>query len=252
MLDMFTPTAAPINPLRPSTPTASNGARRYEGPERRAATSVAWRWLAATLDELDYGLVLLAEGGRIVHVNHAARAELDESHPLQLVGHRLQARHAVDTAQLHEALRGAATRGLRKLLTLGEGTRRASLSVVPLVGPMADCAATLVILNKRQSCESLSVAAYAKGHDLTPAETRILVALCKGDGPAEIAKEVGVAISTVRTQIGSIRTKTGAESIRALLQQISLLPPLRGVLRQVGSTSAGCWPTQAEQAFFAA
>lgn len=250
MLDVFTSTS--VSPRWPATPPASNGSRRYDGPERRATTSIAWRWLAATLDELDYGLVLLADGGRIVHVNHAARAELDADHPLQRVGSRLQARHPSDAASLHEALRGAATRGLRKLLTFGEGARRASVSVVPLVGPMADCAATLVILNKRQACESLSVAAYAKGHDLTPAETRILVALCKGEGPAKIAKEVGVAISTVRTQIGSIRTKTGAESIRALLQQVSLLPPLRGVLRQVGGVSGAAWPTQVEQALFAA
>jgi hypothetical protein len=42
---------------------------------------------------------------------------------------------------------------------------------------------------------------------------------------------LGVAFSTVRTQIGNIRQKTGAPSIRALVQQVAVLPPLMGVLR---------------------
>ncbi|MEO8311967.1 MAG: helix-turn-helix transcriptional regulator, partial [Caldimonas sp.] len=42
----------------------------------------------------------------------------------------------------------------------------------------------------------------------------------------------GVAISTVRSQIGSMRAKTGAESIRALVRQVAVLPPVKGVLRR--------------------
>jgi hypothetical protein len=40
-----------------------------------------------------------------------------------------------------------------------------------------------------------------------------------------------VAVSTVRTQIGSIRAKTGAGSIRELVRQVAVLPPLVGALR---------------------
>ena len=45
----------------------------------------------------------------------------------------------------------------------------------------------------------------------------------------------GVALSTVRTQINSIRAKTGAASIRALVRQVAVLPPLVSALR--GNTS---------------
>jgi hypothetical protein len=38
-------------------------------------------------------------------------------------------------------------------------------------------------------------------------------------------------VSTVRTQIGSIRAKTGANSIRELVRQVAVLPPLVGALR---------------------
>jgi DNA-binding CsgD family transcriptional regulator len=109
-----------------------------------------------------------------------------------------------------------------------------SVSVVPLSstddegGPV-----TLVMLGKRQVCEALSVQGFACSHGLTATEGRVLAALCSGTPPTEVAAQLGVAISTVRTHIGSIRQKTGAQSIRGLVQQVAVLPPLMGVLRGV-------------------
>jgi DNA-binding CsgD family transcriptional regulator len=212
--------------------------KNYLGPERRGPESGSRHWLAATLDEIDYGMLLLTDEVFTSHVNHAARAELDAAHPLQLLGRELRARHPHDVAPLAAALKGAAQRGLRKLLTLGEGNQRLSVSVVPLVLPGdAGGPVTLVMLGKRQVCEVLSVQGFAQCHGLSAAEARVLAGLCRGTPPTEIASGLGVAISTVRTQIGNIRLKTGAESIRALVQQVAVLPPLMGVLRGNGGAA---------------
>ena len=222
-------TARAEAPARPE-PDPRGAAHRYSGPERRARRD----WLAATLDELDYGMLLLTDDGHALHANHVARIELDGHHPLQLIGRTLRARHPHDVVPLHTALQNAALRGMRKLLTLGDSAHRACVSVVPLgAGQAAGEATTLLMLGKRQVCESLSVQGFARSHGLTPAETRVLVALCRGVPPVEIATELCVGIATVRSQIGSIRQKTGAESIRALVRQVAVLPPLMGVLRQV-------------------
>jgi DNA-binding CsgD family transcriptional regulator len=90
---------------------------------------------------------------------------------------------------------------------------------------------TLVVLGKREVCGALSVQGYARSVHLTPAETRVLEKLCGGVRPSDIANDAGVAVSTVRTQIGSIRAKTGAASIRDLVRQVAVLPPLVGALR---------------------
>lgn len=216
-----------------SRPAAEAAA--YRGPERRAAGSMFWRWFAATLDEIDYGMLLLDEHAQVLHINHAAREELDEEHPLQLLGHDLRARQPRDVAPLHAALDGAVRRGLRKLLTLGEDAGAVGISVVPLgTKDQGGRAATLVMLGKRRVCGELAVQAFARAHGLTPGETRVLMALCDGLRPARAAALHGVAISTVRSQIGSIRVKTGAASIRDLLHRVASLPPLMGVLRQAG------------------
>lgn len=203
-------------------------------PDRRATLGRSQPWLAAALDEIDYGMLVLTEETHSIQVNHAARVELDATHPLQLLGGELRARRAKDAPPLAEALRAAARRGLRKLLTLGEGAQQVSISVVPLVsaddgrGPV-----TLVMLGKRQVCCALSVQGFARSQGLSAAEGRVLAALCNGLPPNEIAAQLFVAISTVRSHIRSMRQKTGAQNIRGLVQKVAVLPPLMGVLRGV-------------------
>ena len=204
-------------------------------------TDVARHWLSAALDELDYGMVLLIDGLRILHVNDVARLELDADHPLQISGGELRARAARDSAPLHDAVTGASTRGFRRLLTVGEGAQEASVSVVPLEAAGTGPRAVLLVLGKRSVCESLSVQGFARSHGLTSAETRVLLELCNGAPPAKVASKFGVAISTVRSQIGSMRQKTGSSSIRALVGQIAVLPPVKGVLRAANGGSVERW-----------
>lgn len=215
------------------------GALGYNGPERRTGQALVTRLLALMLDEVDYGLLLISEGDVVLHVNHAARAELDEQHPLQLAGRQLRARQGGDHAALTEALQLAAHRGLRRMLTLGGAAVRVAVSVVPLpstalLGPSAEDKAQhpiLLVLGKRQMCATLSVQGFARAHHLTQSEERVLMALCEGRLPNDIAADHGVKIATVRTQIANIRSKTGASGIRELVRQVAVLPPQLSALR---------------------
>lgn len=226
-------------------PGWTSGAAGYRGPDRRRGSPAnlplpsaeplrdGGSFLARMLDEIDYGMLLVNGDAQVVYLNHMARHELDGDHPLQLHGRMLRATQAQDIAPLFDAL-AAAQRGLRRLLMLGSGELRVSVSVVPLgaqAGLLGAAGATLLVLGKRQVCEKLSVQGFARSLSLTPAETRVLELLCSGVRPTEVAERQGVAVSTVRTQIGSIRAKTGAGSIRELVRQVAVLPPLVGALR---------------------
>ena len=208
------------------------------GPSPVAALERCMPWLAAVLDEIDYGLVLLDADTHVVHLNQAARVELDGAHPLQRHGREIRARRAQDERALADAF-DAAQRGLRRMLSLGDAKLRANVAVVPLAGPCGVSTATLLMLSKREVCETLSVQGFARCHRLTGAETRVLLELCRGAPPGEIASELGVAVSTVRTQIGNVRLKTGAASIRALVRQVAVLPPLVNALRHAAGALQG-------------
>ena len=217
--------------------------RSYAGPERRNAAGQPHRRMAQMLDTLDHGMLLVSDTLRVRHVNGAAWRDLDDQHPLQLIGAgpddlQLHARFGPDVLPLREALVGAAERGLRRLLPLGTGRQRISVAVVPLpVLGAADKPCAAVLLGRRQVCEELTVDWFARSHRLTAAETAVMKGLCADFTPQQIADRQGVGLATVRTQIGNIRLKTGACSIRALVRQVALLPPLVSAL--LGAPRAG-------------
>ena len=240
---MFETAQAAAHSSIPTVAAFAASDRRREPTSSKGMPQAASHWLAAALDELDYGIVVLFDGTHVVHINDAARLELDDQHPLQLQGDELRPRLARDVAPLHSAVSDASVRGMRRLLTLGKDAERASISVVPLGADSTGSRAVLVMLGKRTVCETLSVEGFARSYGLTSAETRVLVALCNGFAPARAAQDLGVAISTIRSQIGSVRQKTGAVSIRELVRQVAKLPPVKGVLHRGAARAGQCgWP----------
>lgn len=249
MLDVHTTAQHAPNPARSAGDGAHPvGPAAYRGPERRGAASTEQRWVANMLDEIDYGVLLVEPGGQVLHANHAALRDLARECALRLDGKLLLARSAGDSHELAQALEAAAWHGLRRLLELGAPGQRMCVSIVPISHKVAGEPApagrqpgadrcgprfAAVVFGRRQVCEPLSVMAYARVRHLTRTETRILLSLCTGSSPREVAESQRVALSTVRTQIGSIRTKTGSAGIRELLSELAQLPPLVNALRLV-------------------
>jgi len=198
--------------------------------ERRHAGSLTSHWMSLVLEELDYGVLLLTADARVVHCNLAARRNLDAEHPLELVGNKVRASDPKDAPALLDALHGAQHDSRRCLLRLGEGAAKANVVVVPLNRDVTQTA-VLVVLERRQLCGELAAQWFALRYGLTPTETEVLKALSAGARPGDVAAQQGVAISTVRTQIQSIRAKSGADSIGELLRQLAMLPPLMSALR---------------------
>lgn len=203
--------------------------------DAKAATRIdAWPhagMFVAMLDEVDYPMLLVAPGMALLHANTTALRQLNGRCPLQVARGQLVVPRAPDLAQLSRAVDAACGRGLRGLIRLGnEYDGETAVAVVPLqLGPGST--ATLLMLARSRVCEELSVHCYAREVGLTAAETRVLSALCAGHSPHAIALAHGVALSTVRTQIGSLRAKTGAGDIGELVRKVVVLPPLVNALR---------------------
>ena len=70
-----TPSNASITPRAPWP--ALTRAMSYRGPERRSGAALMARLMALALDEIDYGMLMIGEDGHVMHVNHAARMELE-------------------------------------------------------------------------------------------------------------------------------------------------------------------------------
>jgi DNA-binding CsgD family transcriptional regulator len=198
-------------------------------PLPREQSDALLRWLAQTLDQVGRGMVLLTDGGKVLHANRLARLSLAGEAAVVLHEGELRTRNAKDTPRLQEALEAGEYRGLRRMLSFGEGAQRLTVAVLPLA-PVGGRSALLVSLPRPQRSEDLSLQCYARSHGLTAAETGVLEALFEGDKPLDIARRKGVQLSTVRTQISCIRHKTATRSIRELLGTVAALPPMMPVL----------------------
>jgi len=213
-------------------------------PGAASAASLLARWLSPVLDQTGRGMLLVTETGRVLHANRLARAELEGNAALVLEHGHLRGRSPAEAQPLADALANAGLRGLRRLLTLGPGPRPLTVAVLPLesssevdAGDAANDGALRAVLvslpQNRQTgpVRDLSLSCYARQHGFTAAETAVLQALIEGHTPIDIARAKGVQLSTVRTQIGQLRVKTGARSIRELIDRTAALPPMMAVLQ---------------------
>lgn len=216
--------APPPAAARPPAPSAGR---------QPPATEFAWR----VLEEIDYGLILLGPTGVLQHANHIAQRELARGRFLRPDGDGVATPTALQTEALRRAV-SAASQGRRQMLSLRNDDATLPVACVPLSGQADDLrrSPVLVMLARQPDTGNLALSFFARSHGLTPAEEAVLKALCEGLDVRDIAVAHGVTEYTVRTQVRSLRDKTGAGSMRLLVQRVAALPPV--VPMWVGESAA--------------
>lgn len=184
--------------------------------------------LVGVLDELDYGVILLDEQGRMILGNDAAHALLEratvfalvDGRPLPLdVGQRRRWRALLDGCSANE----------RRLDLFVCAAETLSVAMVPMSAALASrCGATrIATFGRQRTCEPISLNSFARAYGLSATETKVLASLSAGQAPTDIAIEHRVSISTVRTQIKQVLAKTASGNMREVLSQMSRLAPVR-------------------------
>jgi len=181
-------------------------------------------------DEIEFGLIVCDGDGLLRFTNQAAGRELACASVLLRSDGRLRQASGA-SGDLCAALRLAAQRSRRSLVRMGRGGDRLMVSVLPFGQAHAGGQHVLVMLGRRQPCSELGLEMLAASYGLTLAERRVLAALVREASPREIAIQNSVALSTIRTQIQSIRIKLGARNIEGLLLRAAEVPPVASALR---------------------
>lgn len=197
------------------------------GFERQARSEL----LAAALDQVEHGMLLLDASATVLHVNRAGLTACASHAKLCIEGGRLRGRSSASSADAALA-RGLAeaSRSRRTLLHFGEPGEALPLLLTPLGSVPIPAQPILAMFGRPDGCDALKVTLFARATGLTQAEANVLQGLCCGLAPGELASRHGVALSTVRTQIYCIRQKTRTRNIRALVALVQGLPPSVGVL----------------------
>lgn len=186
--------------------------------------------LANLIDELAHGLLVVGLDGRVMHANLSARQELSRR-GLPSPARLLQAMRPAEARPLQDAL-ARASDGKRSLINvaLGEGPPLA-LAVIPLRSQSVPRRVALVFA-RASICESLMLCFFARSHGLTHTEENVLAILCQGYSAPEVARQLKVAVSTVRSHVRSLCAKTRTSGVRELVRRVALLPPVAPSLWQ--------------------
>lgn len=183
---------------------------------------------AEMLQMFNCGMIVLDKAGHPVAINEVA-ARLMEDHDLCYAdgSGALRSKHT----RLDQALRksGAAKDG--EAMTVARvdvtGMRPIAVWIAPLqVGTGASEAdrVVFIMISRRMSTTAQTLAMML---EITPAEARLLHHMIAGESLMECARAFDVSYNTVRNQLNSVTSKTGAGSKAELMLLVEqLLPPM--------------------------
>jgi DNA-binding CsgD family transcriptional regulator/PAS domain-containing protein len=195
--------------------------------------------LAATLDRLAMGIVVVADEGRILQANEVARGMFSTGRPVQSVNGRLTSRNSTANGELANAIKMARSNEARIGATgigvalAGPAEPAAVAHVLPLARGdlrtrlVPQATAAVFVTQARMSAPS-DIAAIAASFGLTRAETHMLRHLVDGAPLAEAAKALGIVEATARTHLQHIFAKTCTSRQSDLITLVArLLPQVR-------------------------
>jgi DNA-binding CsgD family transcriptional regulator len=163
------------------------------------------------------------------HANRAAKEMLRAGDPILGVGGKLALRHELVPGQLQRAVRTASEdeqhlerRGIGIPARLRDGVPLA-VHVMPLQrralrGELGTPATAAVFVTDAGAPLAMPADAMRLLYELTPAEQRVFELVVAGLATEEIAGTLGVAPSTVRTQLLRVFEKTGRHNRTELVK----------------------------------
>jgi len=194
---------------------------------------------ADALEQLHVALVMVSAKGRVLQVNRAASAIFATQKALKVTSRGLVAEIPSENQRLQRLVRDAITTGSGRgldpggaMMISGEPNRRLQVLVVPLrtraVQIGKDVPVAVIFLSDPNREPVSEARIFAELFGLTPAEARLAQILAAGDSLKEASGQLGVAESTVRSQLKSTFAKTDTSRQSQLVRLVLLtLPHIR-------------------------
>ncbi|MDO8465155.1 MAG: helix-turn-helix transcriptional regulator [Gallionella sp.] len=206
-------------------------------PHLREATRIGFRigaleqragMMQAAVETISPPLLLLDKQGTVVFSNDKAKEFLAMNDMLRVEGGRLIV-NSGQQARLDALLKDFRTKETLFGITRPSEKHNIWLIRIPVppeenTPPDARRPAIALMIHDSASFEKIDLNGFAKVHNLTPAETRIMNLLLEHASLPPIAQELNVSLHTVRSQLRTVREKTGARRQAELVRMLMSWP----------------------------
>ena len=188
---------------------------------------------ADILDGLSPAIFLVDAEGQIVHGNAASRSVLDKGELLRTINGRLTASDIQVDEALHAAIAAAGNNDeetgekASAIPLKGRAGERYVAHVLPLAAGerrktgLASTAVAALFVRKAELETAPPSEVIGKTYKLTPTELRVLLAIVNVGGVRQVAGNLGVADTTVKTHLGRLFEKTGVSRQADLVKLVA-------------------------------
>lgn len=206
-------------------------ARQDEGPSPALLASVT-----GVLDRLPIGVILVDAEGRVLFMNHMARAIIKTSDGLVVDGNGIcRASVASESKALARLIRETLEVGndgdqdAEYALMLSRPSGKPPLAaMVAAIGTARSRPGAAIFLSDPEHPLEISVDTLSGLYGLTQAESRLALGLTSGKKLDDLAREWDVSMHTVRSQLKQVFRKTGAcrqsELVKLILTGPAAIP----------------------------
>jgi DNA-binding CsgD family transcriptional regulator len=199
------------------------------GPGRRGdlAAALPPALLARVLDDVREGIMLVASQGRLLFANPAARRLLGGGAALALSAGRVRSPDGVADRLLHRAIEqacGADPPALQSVVIHQVDRIPLVITVRCVRDAGCDAHALLLAIDPHPDVDGLAAALRAC-FGLTRSEAEVAAAVAEGRAVAAIARQRGVAVGTIRTQLKRIAAKLGCARQSQIAAIVNAVPP---------------------------
>jgi len=217
--------------LQQLMPVLGNAARLHIGLIDAGYHSAIVR---GRIDHFSAGVIFTDGNGRIIETNHVAERILHGGDGLTMRNGQICARRSFETAKLYQLITNATDAHRRQpsagCLLIGRDGGRPSyvVRVAPITAGLTgyDLPMAMILVSVPDE-NRVSESELAELYGLSPAESRLAVAVAFGKRLNDLTGEFGLQITTLRTQLSSILKKCEVERQSDLVRLISNIPVVR-------------------------
>jgi DNA-binding CsgD family transcriptional regulator/PAS domain-containing protein len=191
--------------------------------ERRASI------MQTAVETISPALMLLDAQGKVVFTNRRAQAFLTANDNLKIMADTLVVEGRQQQARLDALLKISPAQETLLGIPHSSGKHNLWLIRVPMLPggdapPDARRPTIALMLHDSEATNTIDMKGFAKVHNLTPSESRVLSLLLEHVSLPPIALALGITMHTVRSQLRTIREKTGAKRQAELVRMLMSWP----------------------------